>query len=132
MRQEIFEKIIKYIFAVIEKQSIRIARCNCGSAKRLLEISNAEYLTSLDSISEAEMQNWGYIVYKKIWNDFCLDSILSSIASKTKIKYSLSDTSFLMTISHLLCPSSKLSCYNGQDRYTELSFVSLNDIKRYI
>jgi transposase len=99
-------------------------------ARRLLQLSNAEIPASLDSISEAEMSNWGYIAYKKIWNDFGLDKILSSIASKTKISYSLSKTSFLLAISHLLNPSSKLACYNRQDRYVGLRPVGLNDIYR--
>ena len=85
-------------------------------ARRLLELSNAANPASLDSISEAEMSNWGYVVYKKIWDDFGLDRILETVSSKTKISYSLSSTSFLMAISHLLCPSSKLSVYNNQDR----------------
>jgi transposase len=99
-------------------------------ARRLLQLSNAEIPASLGSISEAEVLNWGYIAYKKIWNDFGLDKILASIASKTKISYSLSHTSFLMAISHLLSPSSKLAAYNSQDKYIKLSPVGLNDIYR--
>ncbi|MCL6087499.1 MAG: IS1634 family transposase [Actinobacteria bacterium] len=99
-------------------------------ARKLLELSNAETPESLDIISEAEMSNWGYAAYKKIWNDFGLDRILNIIGSKTKISYSLSQTSFLMAISHLLCPSSKLATYNNQQRYVKLSPVGLNDIYR--
>ena len=32
LRQEIFEKIIKNIFASIEKQAVKAAVCTCGSA----------------------------------------------------------------------------------------------------
>jgi transposase len=99
-------------------------------AKRLLELSNAPTYKGLDDISEAEILNWGHIVYKKIWADFGLDVILSKIASGTKIKYSLSDSAFLMTLAHLLNPSSKLSCYNSQDRYLGLDAVGLNEIYR--
>jgi transposase len=99
-------------------------------ARRLLTLSQAETPLSLEAISEAEMSNWGYVAYKKIWNDFGLDKILSYIASKTKISYSLSNTSFLMTISHLLAPSSKLAIYNSQQRYVGLGPVELNDIYR--
>jgi len=76
------------------------------------------------------MSNWGYIAYKKIWQDFSLDKILATIASKTKIAFDLSKTSFLMAFSHLLCPSSKLCVYNNQSRYTNLSPAGLNDIYR--
>jgi len=99
-------------------------------ARRLLALSKAETSASIDSISEAEMSNWGYIVYKKIWNEFGLDRILNIISSKIKISYSLSQTSFLMTISHLLAPSSKLAAYNNQERYTNMPSVGLNDIYR--
>lgn len=99
-------------------------------ARRLCQLSKAESPTSLDTISEAEITNWGYIVYKKIWKDFGLDRILDFIGSKKKISYSLWQTSLLMAISHLLSPSSKLSCYNNQARYTNINPVGLNDIYR--
>jgi len=99
-------------------------------ARRLLELSNAEVAADLNNISEAEISNWGYVAYKKIWDDFGLEKILETIASKTKISYSLSKTSFLMAISHLLAPSSKLACYNSQARYTGLEPVELNNIYR--
>jgi len=99
-------------------------------ARRLCQLSNAEIPAGLDSISEAEITNWGYVVYKKIWNDFGLDRILNLIGLKTKISYSLCQTSFLMTISHLLSPSSKLAIYNNQGRYIKLSPVGLNNIYR--
>ena len=85
---------------------------------------------SLDSISEAEISNWGYIAYKKIWEAFSLDKILATITSGTKIKFDLSKTCLLMAVSHLLNPSSKLSVYNNQDKYTNLAPVGLNDIYR--
>lgn len=99
-------------------------------ARHLLELSGKPQEASLDSISEAELSNWGYVVYKKIWQDFNLEEILNEVSSKTKISYNLSDTSFLMAISHLLAPSSKLSAYNNQHRYTNLNAVNLNDIYR--
>lgn len=99
-------------------------------AGKLLELSNAPNPADMDSISEAEITNWGYVAYKKIWNDFGLDKILKLISSKTEISYSLSKTSFLMSVSHLLSPSSKLAAYNSQNKYTNLDPVGLNDIYR--
>src|SRR4030042_5696962 len=74
-------------------------------ARRLLELSNAASPASIDNISEAEISNWGFVAYKKIWQDFSLDKILATIASGTKIAFDLSKTSFLMAASHFLCPS---------------------------
>ncbi|MCL4378710.1 MAG: IS1634 family transposase [Actinobacteria bacterium] len=99
-------------------------------AKKLLELSGAPTLASLDNISESEIVNWGHIVYKKIWDTFGLDSILSHIASKTKIGYCLSSASFLMTLNHLLSPSSKLAAYNGQNKYMGLKETDLHQIYR--
>ena len=99
-------------------------------ARRLLELSKADSPLSLGSISEAEITNWGYVAYKKIWEAFGLDKILTSIASGTKISFDLSKTAFLMAVSHLLNPSSKLSVYNNQDKYTGLAPVGLNELYR--
>ena len=51
-------------------------------AYRLLEISKAKSGPNLDDISEAEISNWGYIVYKSIWEQFGLDSILAKITKE--------------------------------------------------
>jgi transposase len=120
----------KVLFNLGRLDNIQGSQSFQNFARRLLQLSNAASPTSLDSISEAEMSNWGYIAYKKIWQDFSLDKILSTIASGTKISFDLSKTSFLMAASHLLCPCSKLSVYNNQHRYTNLDPVGLNDIYR--
>lgn len=99
-------------------------------AFRLLEISKAKSVTNLDDISEAEISNWGYIVYKRIWEQFGLDSILAKIKKKGKTQFDLSKSSFLMVANHLLAPKSKLATYAGQDRYTNLSPVELNELYR--
>lgn len=99
-------------------------------AFRLLEISKAKSVTNLDDISEAEISNWGYIVYKRIWEQFGLASILAKIKKKGKTQFDLSKSSFLMVANHLLAPKSKLATYAGQDRYTNLSPVELNELYR--
>ena len=99
-------------------------------AFRLLEISKAKSVTNLDDISEAEISNWGYIVYKRIWEQFGLGSILAKIKKKGKTQFDLSKSSFLMVANHLLAPKSKLATYAGQDRYTNLSPVELNELYR--
>lgn len=99
-------------------------------AFRLLEISKAKSYANLNDISEAEISNWGYIVYKSIWEQFGLDSILANIKKKGKTQFGLSKSSFLMAVSHLLAPKSKLATYAGQDRYTNLFPVGLNELYR--
>ena len=85
-------------------------------ANRLLELTAKKQGLSLDDLSEAEISNCGYTVYKKILNDFGLDKIFASISSKTKISYCLSDAAFLMALSHLLAPCSKLGTYKRKTR----------------
>jgi len=96
----------------------------------LLKISKAKSATNLDDISEAEISNWGYVVYKRIWEQFGLDSILANITKRGKTQFDLSQSSFLMAVSHLLCPRSKLATYASQDRYTNLFPVGLNELYR--
>ena len=81
--------------------------------------------------SEAKMFNWGYAVYKKLWQKFKLNEILPELqTSNGKTKFNLNDACFLMAIQHLLSPSSKLCGYHSQGRYAKLPEVGLNHIYR--
>jgi transposase len=99
-------------------------------AKRLLELSEAKGLVSLDTISDAQIVNWGYMVYQKIWKEFELDKILNKLTKKRKTQFNLDDTSFLMAIQHLLEPKSKLSTYTHQNRYIGLPEIELQHLYR--
>jgi len=98
--------------------------------KRLLELSRAREVTSLANFSEAQIKNWGYVVYQKIWDQFELPKLLRKISAKRKIQFDLSGASFLMAVQHLLEPRSKLGTYNRQHRYAGLPNVSLNHLYR--
>jgi transposase len=82
------------------------------------------------SLSGGDIFNYGYVVYKKLWKYFGLDSILSSKDITGNIDYSLNDACFLMGLTHLLNPQSKLSTYNHKDRYLGLPDVKLHNIYR--
>jgi len=99
-------------------------------AKRLLELSQAKDLVSLDNFSEAQIVNWGYIVYQKIWKEFELDKILNKLTNPRKTRFNLNEASFLMTIQHLLEPKSKLSTYSHQNRYIGLPEAKLQHLYR--
>jgi transposase len=86
---------------------------------------------NLDSCSEASILNWGYVVYKKLWNKFKLNEILAALQSSCgKTKFNLSNACFLMTIQHLLSPTSKLGSYQNQQRYANLPEVGFNHLYR--
>lgn len=99
-------------------------------AKRLLELSEAKDMVSLDTISDDQIVNWGYMVYQKIWKEFELDKILNKLTKKRKTQFNLDDTSFLMAIQHLLEPKSKLSTYTHQNRYIGLPEIELQHLYR--
>ena len=65
-------------------------------AKRLLELSRAEEMVNLNTFSEAEIVNWGYIVYQKIWQEFRLDKSLNKLTKKRKTQFNLDNTSIAL------------------------------------
>ncbi|NPV81945.1 MAG: IS1634 family transposase [Firmicutes bacterium] len=101
-------------------------------ALRLQELSKAKQRQVLDlnKVSEAEILNWGYLIYRKLWKEFDLHEFLPSLTKNTKVQFSLEDASFLMTIQHLLNPMSKLGTFNHQERYVNMPEVALNHIYR--
>jgi transposase len=99
-------------------------------ALRLEELSKVRNRVNLDSISEAQIVNWGYIVYKKIWEKFGLNNILEEIKAKGKTQFDLNNTCFLMAIQHLLEPKSKLGTYNYQNRYVRFPEAELQHLYR--
>ena len=99
-------------------------------AIRLQEISNLKNQINMDNISEAEIVNWGYIVYQKIWQEFGLDKTLSRLTKKRKTQFNLDKASFLMVIQHLLDAKSKLATYSHQNRYIDLPEIELQHLYR--
>jgi len=81
-------------------------------------------------LSGGDIYNYGYIAYKKLWESFSLNSILSSKDIIKNIDYSLNDTCFLMSLTHLLDPQSKLSAYKHKNRYLNLPDVKLHNMYR--
>jgi len=99
-------------------------------ARRLLELSKAKDMVSLDNFSEAQILNWGYVIYQKIWQDFQLDKILTTLTGSRKTRFHLNEASLLMAIQHLLKPKSKLGTYSHQNRYINLPEIKLQHLYR--
>lgn len=97
---------------------------------RLQELSRVKNRVDLSSFSEAQIVNWGYVVYQKIWKQFGLENILGRIKESGKIQFNLNDACFLMAVQHLLEPRSKLGTYNHQNRYVNLPAVELHHLYR--
>ncbi len=84
----------------------------------------------ISSLSGGDTLNYGFIAYKKLWESFGIHSILSSKDIAGNIDYSLNDTCFLMSLTHLLDPQSKLSAYNHKNRYFNLPDIKLHNMYR--
>lgn len=101
-------------------------------AQRLGELSGLNMARkTLESSSEAVIRNWGHNVYRRLWNDLDLDECLSEIREKhSRIRFDLSQTSFLMALQHLLEPMSKLGAFEHQERYAKLPPLELQHLYR--
>lgn len=99
-------------------------------AQRLAEISKLQKSADIKDCSEAEIVNWGYLIYQKIWKEYGLDKLLSHLTRNRKVQFSLNDASFLMVVQHLMQPRSKLATYNHQGHFVNLPKVTLNQLYR--
>jgi len=75
-------------------------------------------------ISEGTLRNYGFIVYRKLWQIFGFDSFFDQLKRKhTKLQFDLGSVVFLMVVQHLLSPMSKLSTYERRSlEHRELCF----------
>ena len=99
-------------------------------AKRLAKISKLQQSADIKDCSEADIVNWGYLIYQKIWKEYGLDKLLSHLTRGRKVQFSLSDASFLMVVQHLMRPRSKLATYNHQGHFVKGPKVTLNQLYR--
>ena len=83
-----------------------------------------------EDITPAEIVNWGYKIYEKLWKKLKIDEILEEVKLRTKVKFDLTTSCFRMVIEHLLNPKSKLGIYNNQMKYLGLPEVELQHLYR--
>ncbi len=87
-------------------------------AETTTENAKAVTIESEEDISDAVVKNWGYIVYRKLWQELEIDKFLKGKAAKErKIKFDVDKVSFLMTIQRLIEPMSKLRTYHQRSKY---------------
>jgi len=101
-------------------------------AQRLGELSCLHQAQKgLEVTSEAVIRNWGYLVYRRLWQSLALDQCLNEIRkSHPRLRFDLSETSFLMALQHLLEPRSKLGTFEHQERYAKLPRLDLQHLYR--
>jgi len=104
-------------------------------ASKLLELVGSSKKISDDykvpSLEELDRQNYGYVVYKRIWDRFKFDAILDEIVKGKRIEFDFKKVVFSMVIDRLLSPKSKLALFNNKDDYIDINEdLKLNHIYR--
>lgn len=74
-------------------------------------------IRDLSTLKETARVNYGYIIYKKLWEKYSITELLDNLIDKSKIEYDFSSMIFSIVIDRLLLPSSKRSYYLHRDRY---------------
>lgn len=84
-----------------------------------------------ESCSEAQLFNYGYLAYAKLWKRLGMKDCLARIEKASRIvTLDLERTVMLMAIQHLLCPRSKLSTCEHQGVYYGLPYIPLHHFYR--
>lgn len=97
-------------------------------AVRLAELSALKETHTMEEISEAQIFNYGYLAYRRLWEQLDLPQMLTEAMGKAQ--FDLDKASFLMAISHLLAPNSKRGTHARQERYLHLPEVKLHHLYR--
>ena len=104
-----------------------IAKQRSNSEINELIIKNLKTKTIDDN---SHSKNLGYVVLKKVYDEFKISSVLNNKQSSLNIKYSLNDIMKLLVFSRILYPSSKNETYNNKDIFFENFDFSLKDLYR--
>jgi len=103
-------------------------------AEKLLKIVESEKkLTKsiVPEIEELDRYNYGYVVYRNIWNRFKLDEILDKLVEDKDITYDFKSVIFSMVVDRLLKPKSKLALVENREDYFNINDeLQLNHIYR--
>jgi len=103
-------------------------------AEKLLSVVESEKKieqTSTPNIEELDRYNYGYVVYRKLWNRFKLDKILDKLVIDKKIKYDFKSVVFSMVVDRLMKPKSKLALIENKEDYFHINDeLQLNHIYR--
>ncbi len=74
-------------------------------------------LRDITTLKEEARLNYGYIVYKKLWNKYSLNQLIKTIGENKKIEYDIEQIVFWLVINRLLSPSSKRAHYLSRQKY---------------
>jgi transposase len=110
---------------------LRIVRKLCGIAEIPVgEDGNTGDEPPFNDCGEAELHNYGYLAYLRLWKQLGIEMVLEECQHGTKIQSPIPETVFLMAVQHLLEPRSKLSTYQRQNRYFNMGEIKLQHMYR--
>jgi len=89
-----------------------------AALNKLVKKGNSN-LRDITTLKENARLNYGYIVFKKLWNKYSLKELLSSIIQKKRTEYNFEEIVFSLVINRLLSPSSKRHHYLHRERYIQ-------------
>ena len=75
-------------------------------------------------------KNLGYVIFKKIYNELDISSLLNEKNKNLKVDYSLNDIFQLLIFSRILFPNSKLATYNNKEIFFDKFNFSKQDMYR--
>ena len=100
-------------------------------SQRLGEIAGAQQQVPDDELSEGVLRNYGFVVFRRLWELFGLHNFLATLKqNRTKLRFDLNATSFLMAVQHLLRPCSKLATFSSRSQYLGAPELNLNHLYR--
>ena len=79
------------------------------------------HLKDIRKLDEVARVNYGWVVYRKLWDQFGLGRYLKKLVSDRKISYDYAQTVFAMVVNHVLNPSSKRALEENKDWYSGLN-----------
>lgn len=114
-------KIEDYAPEQLRKIGIKIFELGGGEVKGLLQ----------GNLEEKARFNYGYQqIYNKALEHYSLGDVFRRIAKKSRLKFDLNNTIFLMLLERLQDPCSKRSNFYHQQEYLNLPKVSLHHLYR--
>ncbi len=128
-------KVKQKVIANLGKlDDISVTEAENIAAKLLLLANSKKSIVQnrdLPQLEELDRYNYGYVVYKKIWNRFKLDDILDKLVEDKEIEYDFKSIVFSMVIDRLLKPKSKLALFENREDYFNInSKLKLHQIYR--
>lgn len=86
---------------------------------------------NLAELREESRQNWGAAkIYRTIWDELGISQILQSACSSDRRELNLSEITFLVVLSRLIRPSSKLKVFQTQEHYLGTCRAELHHLYR--